>query len=285
METGRQSSDALKQMIDGILPNVTELLWNLLAAALIAAVGIKLIGILRKWSRRTFERMKFDDGAGRFLSSCIGVALYGVLFFIIAGTLGVNSASIVALLGSAGIAISLAVQGSLSNFAGGVLLLLTKPFVVGDYIMNQDGEGTVYNIGIIYTTLITTDNRKIVLPNGSLANSPLTNLTSQDKRRVVINLCIGYEEDLKQVKALLLNVFQKYPEIIKTEPIDVRVDSLGENGVNLLVRGYAKTEVYWDAQWDLTEQVKLALDAAGVRIAPQKVDLRMESAEKLLNKS
>ena len=265
----------MKQIIDGILPNITEFIWNLLAAALIAAVGIKLVGIIRRWSMKTFERMKFDAGAGRFLSSCIGVALYCVLFFIIAGTLGINSASIVALLGSAGIAISLAVQGSLSNFAGGVLILLTKPFIVGDYIANQDGEGTVKNIGIIYTTLITADNRKIVLPNGTLANSPLTNLTAQDKRRVVIKLCIGYQEDLKQVREILLGVFKAYPEILKTEPIDVRVDSLGENGVNLLVRGYTKTEVYWDAQWELTEQVKLALDAAGIEIAHQKVDVQV----------
>ena len=267
---------ALKKLIDSVIPNLTEFAWNLLAAAVIAAVGMKLIGMIRKWSRRTFERMKFDEGAGRFLSSCIGVALYGVLFFIIAGTLGINSASIVALLGSAGIAISLAVQGSLSNFAGGVLLLLTKPFVVGDYIVNEDGEGTVSNIGIIYTTLITADNRKIVLPNGALANSPLTNLTSQDKRRVVVKLCIGYDEDLKRTKQVLQETFETCPQILKTEPVDVRVDSLGDNGVNLFVRGYAKTDDYWTTQWDLTEQVKLALDAAGIRIAPLRLQLSQE---------
>ena len=224
--------EALRQALPGIM----GFLYNLAIAALIAFIGIRIIGMIKKWSRRTFLRMKVEESVSRFLSSCISVGLYGVLLFIVAGMLGVNSASIVALLGSAGIAISLALQGSLSNFAGGVLILLSRPFTVGDYIINKDGEGTVTNIGIIYTTLLTTDNRKIVLPNGALSNSPLTNVTAQDRRRVVINVGISYEADLKKAKELLQGLFEARPEILPEDGIEVYVDSLGESAVNLTAR-------------------------------------------------
>ena len=268
--------EALRQALPGIL----GFLYNLVIAALIAFIGIRIIGMIKKWSRRTFLRMKVEESVSRFLSSCISVGLYGVLLFIVAGMLGVNSASIVALLGSAGIAISLALQGSLSNFAGGVLILLSRPFTVGDYIINQDGEGTVTNIGIIYTTLLTTDNRKIVLPNGALSNSPLTNVTAQDRRRVVINVGISYEADLKKAKALLQELFEARPEILPEDGIEVYVDSLGESAVNLTARAYTRTEDYWNVKWALTEEVKLCFDREGIEIPYNKLDVNLKQGEK-----
>ena len=268
--------EALRQALPGIL----GFLYNLAIAALIAFIGIRIIGMIKKWSRRTFLRMKVEESVSRFLSSCISVGLYGVLLFIVAGMLGVNSASIVALLGSAGIAISLALQGSLSNFAGGVLILLSRPFTVGDYIINQDGEGTVTNIGIIYTTLLTTDNRKIVLPNGALSNSPLTNVTAQDRRRVVINVGISYEADLKKAKALLQELFEARPEILPEDGIEVYVDSLGESAVNLTARAYTRTEDYWNVKWALTEEVKLCFDREGIEIPYNKLDVNLKQGEK-----
>ena len=268
--------EALRQALPGIL----GFLYNLAIAALIAFIGIRIIGMIKKWSRRTFLRMKVEESVSRFLSSCISVGLYGVLLFIVAGMLGVNSASIVALLGSAGIAISLALQGSLSNFAGGVLILLSRPFTVGDYIINQDGEGTVTNIGIIYTTLLTTDNRKIVLPNGALSNSPLTNVTAQDRRRVVINVGISYEADLKKAKALLQELFEARPEILPEDGIEVYVDSLGESAVNLTARAYTRTEDYWNVKWALTEEVKLCFDREGIEIPYNKLDVNLKQGKK-----
>ena len=268
--------EALRQALPGIL----GFLYNLAIAALIAFIGIRIIGMIKKWSRRTFLRMKVEESVSRFLSSCISVGLYGVLLFIVAGMLGVNSASIVALLGSAGIAISLALQGSLSNFAGGVLILLSRPFTVGDYIINKDGEGTVTNIGIIYTTLLTTDNRKIVLPNGALSNSPLTNVTAQDRRRVVINVGISYEADLKKAKELLQELFEARPEILPEDGIEVYVDSLGESAVNLTARAYTRTEDYWNVKWALTEEVKLCFDREGIEIPYNKLDVNLKQGEK-----
>lgn len=268
--------EALRQALPGIM----GFLYNLAIAALIAFIGIRIIGMIKKWSRRTFLRMKVEESVSRFLSSCISVGLYGVLLFIVAGMLGVNSASIVALLGSAGIAISLALQGSLSNFAGGVLILLSRPFTVGDYIINKDGEGTVTNIGIIYTTLLTTDNRKIVLPNGALSNSPLTNVTAQDRRRVVINVGISYEADLKKAKELLQGLFEARPEILPEDGIEVYVDSLGESAVNLTARAYTRTEDYWNVKWALTEEVKLCFDREGIEIPYSKLDVNLKQGEK-----
>lgn len=268
--------EALRQALPGIM----GFLYNLAIAALIAFIGIRIIGMIKKWSRRTFLRMKVEESVSRFLSSCISVGLYGVLLFIVAGMLGVNSASIVALLGSAGIAISLALQGSLSNFAGGVLILLSRPFTVGDYIINKDGEGTVTNIGIIYTTLLTTDNRKIVLPNGALSNSPLTNVTAQDRRRVVINVGISYEADLKKAKELLQELFEARPEILPEDGIEVYVDSLGESAVNLTARAYTRTEDYWNVKWALTEEVKLCFDREGIEIPYNKLDVNLKQGEK-----
>lgn len=268
--------EALRQALPGIM----GFLYNLAIAALIAFIGIRIIGMIKKWSRRTFLRMKVEESVSRFLSSCISVGLYGVLLFIVAGMLGVNSASIVALLGSAGIAISLALQGSLSNFAGGVLILLSRPFTVGDYIINKDGEGTVTNIGIIYTTLLTTDNRKIVLPNGALSNSPLTNVTAQDRRRVVINVGISYEADLKKAKELLQGLFEARPEILPEDGIEVYLDSLGESSVNLTARAYTRTEDYWNVKWALTEEVKLCFDREGIEIPYNKLDVNLKQGEK-----
>lgn len=270
----------LEEALRQALPGIMGFLYNLAIAALIAFIGIRIIGMIKKWSRRTFLRMKVEESVSRFLSSCISVGLYGVLLFIVAGMLGVNSASIVALLGSAGIAISLALQGSLSNFAGGVLILLSRPFTVGDYIINKDGEGTVTNIGIIYTTLLTTDNRKIVLPNGALSNSPLTNVTAQDRRRVVINVGISYEADLKKAKELLQGLFEARPEILPEDGIEVYVDSLGESAVNLTARAYTRTEDYWNVKWALTEEVKLCFDREGIEIPYNKLDVNLKQGEK-----
>lgn len=270
----------LEEALRQALPGIMGFLYNLVIAALIAFIGIRIIGMIKKWSHRTFLRMKVEESVSRFLSSCISVGLYGVLLFIVAGMLGVNSASIVALLGSAGIAISLALQGSLSNFAGGVLILLSRPFTVGDYIINKDGEGTVTNIGIIYTTLLTTDNRKIVLPNGALSNSPLTNVTAQDRRRVVINVGISYEADLKKAKELLQELFEARPEILPEDGIEVYVDSLGESAVNLTARAYTRTEDYWNVKWALTEEVKLCFDREGIEIPYNKLDVNLKQREK-----
>lgn len=264
--------DTLKSWI----PALTSFGYRLLAAAAIFFIGTRVIKFACKVIERTFTRMDMDTSIKKFLLSCIKTVFYGILIFIVADKIGISSASIVALLGSAGIAIGLALQGSLANFAGGVLILIAKPFVVGDYIITKDGEGTVASIGIIYTTLNTPDNKKVVIPNGTLSNTPLTNVTAQDRRRVDILVGIGYSSDLKLAKQILQRIFEQNPMIMKDMPVDIFVNSLDSSSVTLGARGWAATGEYWAAKWDITEQIKLEFDQAGIEIPFNQLDINIK---------
>ncbi len=265
--------ETVKSRVEGLLPAFLNFLINLAVAVLILLIGWKVISVFRRWCIKSMDKLKVDHTVSVFLGSCISVVLFGLLIFAAADRVGISSASLLALLGSAGIAISLALQGSLSNFAGGVMILMVKPFVAGDYIICQSGEGTVKNIGLIYTTLITVDNKQVVIPNGILSGSPLTNVTAQDKRRLIISVGIGYNSDLKRAKEIMEGLFREKPEILKDEAMDVYVDSLGQSSVLLTARGWTKTEDYWRAKWDLTEAIKTAFDEAGIEIPYNKLDI------------
>ena len=265
--------ETVKSRVEGLLPAFLNFLINLAVAVLILLIGWKLISVFRRWCIKSMDKLKVDHTVSVFLGSCISVVLFGLLIFAAADRVGISSASLLALLGSAGIAISLALQGSLSNFAGGVMILMVKPFVAGDYIICQSGEGTVKNIGLIYTTLITVDNKQVVIPNGILSGSPLTNVTAQDKRRLIISVGIGYNSDLKRAKEIMEGLFREKPEILKDEAMDVYVDSLGQSSVLLTARGWTKTEDYWRAKWDLTEAINTAFDEAGIEIPYNKLDI------------
>lgn len=268
------------EWMKSLVPDLAGLAYNLLIAVLILLIGMKLVRMAKKVSLRFFQHLSLDTAVSRFLTSCVGAVLYGILIFVIADRLGISSASIIALLGSAGIAISLALQGSLSNFAGGVLILLTKPFKTGDYIISKDGEGTVKNIGIIYTKLVKLDNQVVILPNGALSNSPLTNMTASDRRRLIIPVNISYEDDLKAAKELLRQLFLKDARILKEDGVEVYVSELGDSAVGLCVRGWTKTEDYWNALWDLTEEIKLAFDAAGICLMGKRIEVSLTGGGK-----
>ena len=225
---------------------------------------------------RSFKRVDMEVSVRKFLLSVLNAVMYCLLAFIIAGQVGVNSASIVALLGSASIAIGLAVQGSLANFAGGVLILLMKPFRVGDYIVSESGEGTVRTIGLVYTVLTTADNKQVVIPNGTLSNSPLTNVTAMDKRRLDILVEIGYGADLKKAKELLQMIFDSQPEVKKDEPIDIFVNALSTNSVTIGGRGWTLVEDYWTARWKILERIKLEFDEAGIEIPYSQLDVHIK---------
>ena len=203
----------------------------------------------------------------KFLDALLYALLLGLLIFAAAEVLGLNITSMVAVVGSIGLAISLAMQNTLGNFAGGVIILALKPFKVGDYVSTVDGEGTVETIGLVYTSLVTTDNRVLVIPNNTLANSPLTNLTGMEKRRLIINVLIDYESDLERAKELLTKLLRENSLILKEEDILAVVDSLGERGVSLSARGWTRTEDYWQARWDMMEKIKLVFDQEGIRIS------------------
>ena len=238
---------------------------RLLAAAVLAFVGLRLIRAVRNGAGRSMERAGMEISLRKFLDALLYALLLGLLIFAAAEVLGLNITSMVAVVGSIGLAISLAMQNTLGNFAGGVIILALKPFKVGDYVSTVDGEGTVETIGLVYTSLVTTDNRVLVIPNNTLANSPLTNLTGMEKRRLIINVLIDYESDLERAKELLTRLLRENPLILKEE--DILADSLGERGVSLSARGWTRTEDYWQARWDMMEKIKLVFDQEGIRIS------------------
>lgn len=254
---------------------------RLVLAGLAFLIGMQIIRLLRKVLKKALRRGKAEDGVIRFVDSVVKFALYAVLIMMIASGMGVDAASILAILGSAGVAIGLAIQGSLSNFAGGVLIMITKPFVTGDYIKDASGhEGTVEAVELIYTQLLTYDHKVIVLPNGNLANGAITNYTRSANRRIDIPVSIAYEEDIQTAREILLEVMKKEKGVMQGEEIRVIVDSLGESSVNLTLRCWALQKDYWEAVWSITEKAKYALDHAGISISYPQLDVHCNMTQK-----
>ncbi len=231
-------------------------------------IGVQVIKLIRRIIKKSLKRTKADIGVIQFLDSLLKVILYVILIFMIAASFGVAATSIIALLGSAGVAIGLAIQGSLSNFAGGMLILLLKPFKIGDYIKEDSSgnEGTVSEIQLFYTKLITPDNRVIVLPNGALANNSMTNVTEAASRRLDIFVGIAYDSDIKKAKEALTDMLKEDPFTIKEQELFVFVDELAEYRIKLCIRCWVKKEDYWDTKWRLTEKTKYVLDEAEIKI-------------------
>ena len=201
-----------------------------------------------------------------------------MLILTIAGNLGVDKTSVAALVGSAGVAISLALQGGLSNFAGGLIILFLRPFSVGDYIIeNGDNiEGTVEKIELYYTTLMTVDSRRIVIPNSTLTSNSITNVTAMDKRRLQIKVGISYDSDLLKAKDILRQLVEEDPELLEREEIQIFVDQLADSAVILGIRAWVKTEEYWNTKWRMNEQIKLEFDKNGIKIPFPQMDVYLQ---------
>lgn len=251
---------------------------RVLLALIFFLIGAQIIKLVRKIVRRSLTKGNADVGVVQFLDSFIKVVMYVLLLFMIASGFGLDATSVVALLGSAGVAIGLAVQGSLSNFAGGVLILLLKPFRVSDYIkVDNDGhEGTVKEIQLFYTKLSTPDNHVVVIPNGSLANSTILNMSMLKERRMDIVVAISYDADIRKAKEVLLNVLEEDKAVLKEKDHRVFVQELADSGVNLNVRCWAANEEYWECKWRITEQIKYALDEAGISIPYPQMDVHID---------
>ena len=262
--------------LNALLTSLVPLGLKILEALVIFVIGKKLIRFALKLLDGAAARAGLDVGLARFLSTVARIALYILLAFVIIGELGFNTASIIAVLGSAALAVGLSLQGSLANFAGSVLVLVTRPFKVGDYIICSGGEGTVKDIGLVFTELTTGDNRRITIPNGSLANGPITNITAHSTRRVDLTVGISYSADLKKAKEVITETIQKNSYILKDQPIAVFVNSLGESDVVLACGGWVNTPDYLAAKRALTEEIKLAFDEAGVEIPFPQVDVHMK---------
>lgn len=285
LETLEQAAEALKETdsgmirewLKGLVPEVLGFALQILFAVVLYVIGSRVIRLARKFLRRWLEKADADVGVKQFLDALLKYFLYFVLVVLILTLFGVTAASVVAVIGSAGLALGLAVQGSLSNFAGGVLILLLKPFKVGDFIKEDTNgnEGIVDEISIFYTRLLTADKKTIVIPNGVLANSSLTNATFCDSRRVDLEIGIAYEADLRLAKSILQKQAEAEPCRLPKEEVIVFVSELGASEVKLGLRLWVKTEDYWTARWRLMEQIKLAFDENQIEIPYQKIDVQM----------
>lgn len=249
-----------------------EMLPNLIKAGLIFFIGLWVVRFINRMVHRFFEKKDYDLTLESFLQSFINISLKGILFVLVITQLGVKSSSLVAVVGAAGLAIGLALQGSLANFAGGVLILIFKPFKVGDWIEAQGVSGTVKDISIFTTKINTFGNQSAIIPNGNLSNHTIVNYNIEETRRDKITVGISYNSNIKDAKDILLRICALHEGILKDPAPVVYVGNLADSAVELSLRFWAKNEDFWDAHFHVMETLKIEFDAAGIEIPfPQRV--------------
>ena len=279
----QKTDDAIKALeklsfddaITKIANSLVDFAFKLVIAILVFYVGRFIIRKLFKVVHSLMTNRKMDASLTTFVLSLVNIILYFILIITIVGILGIETSSFLALFASAGVAIGMALSGTLQNFAGGVLILVMHPFRVGDYIVCGEGEGTVTNIGLVYSTLATVDNKAITIPNGTLSNITVTNVTAMEERRVDLTVGISYQSDMKKAKALLEQIYKEHPAIRPEKGITVYVDSLGDSAVVLGARGWVAAADYWQARWDMTEAIKLKFDEEGIEIPFNQLDVHV----------
>ncbi|MBQ1916660.1 MAG: mechanosensitive ion channel [Lachnospiraceae bacterium] len=260
------------------LSNGLDFFWSVVIALIVWFVGARVIRLIRKLVRKAMERRDVDKGVIQFTDSVVKYGCYIALIIVILNVFGIQTSSVAAAVASLGLTAGLALQGSLSNFAGGVLILILKPFKVGDYIIEDThkNEGTVAEISIFYTRLKTIDNKVVVIPNGTLANASLTNVTTSDRRQIDLTFGIGYDDDLKKAKAILQHIAETTEERVKDTDIQVFVRDLAESSVNLGFRIWVPMDDYWTVRWQLNERVKLTFDKEGITIPYNQLDVTVK---------
>lgn len=252
--------------LEQFLPKILEIGGSLIWALAVLFIGLKLLGLLRKILRRALDRSSVDTGVVQFLDALVKIVSYVVLALILMSHFGIQTASFITLLGTAGVAVGLSLKESLSNIAGGIVILLTKPFSVGNYIQTSGNEGTVVEINLFATILHTADNRNVVLPNGALANSNIVNFSANDTRRVDMSVGVAYGTDLKKAREIIEGILNADEKVLNDPPYIVAVDSLDDSAITILVRPWVKSEDYWDVKWRTMELLNNRLTEAGIDI-------------------
>lgn len=249
---------------------------KLLTAAIVFFIGHRLIKRFRKWIRTSARFEKLDEGVRSFLVSFSGIVLYIILAITITVMLGIPSTSLITALASCGVAIGLALQGSLSNFAGGIMILLFKPFKVGDYIKTEEASGTVSEITTVYTILHTPDNKVITIPNGTLTNSVIENYSAVENRRIDFTFSVDYGSDVDEVKSVIYDVVSSHKKVLSEPAPFARLSEHGESALVFVARVWSKTEDYWDVKFDITENIKRAFDEKGISIPFPQMDVHIK---------
>lgn len=270
------SAENLKSLLNEVLGWATGMLFQIILAFVIWKVGKKIIKWLVKICAKALERGNVDAGVVKFAGSIVKFAAYAVLGLILLDILGFQTASLIAVFGSAALAVSMSLQGSLSNFAGGILILLFRPFKMGDYIVSGTCEGTVVSIDMLYTKLRTVDNRVIMMPNGTLSNSNIINVGAEGIRRLDLQIGIGYGSDVTKAKNILREILEKDPSVDKEKDIVVVVKGLEDSCVMLETRVWVSQDAYWDTRFMLLELYKRAFDKNGIEIPYPQMDVHVK---------
>ena len=270
------SMEDVKTILDKFIDWATSFAGAFIIAIIVWFIGKKLIKVGVQFINKALTRTDLDIGVVKFLASLVRLISYAILIIVVIDILGFETTSLLTLIGSAGLAFGLALQGSLSNFAGGVLILVFKPFRIGDYIVACSNEGKVVSIDLLYTKLLTVDNKTVMLPNGTVANSNIVNVGAQDTRRLDIEIAVGYNSDIKKAKELLRNILDQQSQILKDKEILVIVKSLDDSCVTIETRAWIATEDYWDAKWELLEKYKEVFDEHGIEIPFNQLDVNIK---------
>lgn len=282
-ETAQELTDHVSQFqkyLDEHTPELISFGIKVVLSIVVLYIGSRLIRWVLGLVRRSLGRTGMDKGAVQFLCSFLKALLYILLIFGIGMNFGIKESSVAALLGTAGVTIGLALQGGLSNLAGGVMLLIFKPFQVGDYIIVDKAngwEGTVYKIEICYTTLLSVDYRHIVIPNGTLSGNTVVNLTARDMRKLELKIGISYDSDMHKAKQILEQIIKDDKGTREDQGMLVYVDELAESAVALGLRVWVPTEDYWTVRWRLNETIKDEFDRQGIRIPYRQLDVHLIS--------
>lgn len=253
-------------------------LGSIVVAVIFMVVCFKLVKLLLRILRKSFERSKLDPSVAGFFISAVKIVLNVLIVLTAASIVGFQITSFITILGTAGVTLGLALQGSLSNLAGGLLILILKPFRVGDYIVenNTHCEGTVVSIDIFYTRLITFDNKSVVIPNGNISNTSLVNVTEHDMRRVDIPFSVAYDSDMEKVKRVTIETIKDVDGYLPDEQILFYIDEFADSGINMYVKFYATIEKFFDAKWDAMLKLKKAFDENDIEIPFNQMDVHMK---------
>ncbi len=274
-------TDKLDEYIDHIVDWLVDKTLEFIIAIIFLLIGFKVCRFIVKLIKKSFDRSGLETSVAGFLLSLIKGILYAIVFIMAASMVGFQVTSLVTILGTASLAIGLALQGSLANFAGGVLILLMKPFKVGDYIIENGDkcEGTVESIDIFYTKLRTVDNRIIVIPNGNITANSVINVSSETVRKLEIQIGVSYDADLKKVKGVLHDIVSNSSYCQKDSEINVFVNAFLESSIQMGIRCFVKTEDYWSAKWQISEEIKYQFDENGIVIPYNKLDVNINQGE------
>lgn len=267
----------IEKYLDKIQSLLVEYTPKVLTALAILIIGSFIIKLITKGVKKVMNKQNTDVTLQNFLTDLLNWTLKVLLFVTVISQLGVATTSFAAIIGAAGLAVGLALQGSLSNFAGGAIIMIFKPFKIGDLIEAQGVTGVVKEIQIFTTHINTPGNKLAIIPNGTLSNGNIINYTAEDKLRVDLTFGVSYDADIKQSKEILMNVLTSNPKVLKDPAPSVNVSELADSSVNFAVRPWTNTADYWDVYFETTENVKLALDKAGIEIPyPHSVEIQKE---------